>query len=162
MAPSRNGPTGTTHPSSLDLGRDLLNHRFRYYLAVFGDPTLPDHVTVEEGHFGVSSGWPRQLAKYDHVLLYCTESYRLYSKSVPGVGVVEEVDHDNRRFFFRYQRLDKRVPLDELRLALHPDDRVKLANIRFDSFWLFPIKPRSYRNVVALSETTFRVTTNCI
>ena len=162
MAPSRNGQTGTTHPSSLDLGRDLLNHRFRYYLAVFGDPTLPDHVTVEEGHFGVSSGWPRQLAEYDHVLLYCTQSYRLYSKSVPGVGVVEEVEHDNRRFFFKYQRLDKRVPLDELRLALHPDDRVKLANIRFDSFWLFPIKPRSYRNVVALSETPFRVTTNCI
>ena len=111
-------------------------------------------MTVEEGHFGVSSGWPLELAKRDHVLLYCTESYRLYSKSVPGVGVVEEVDHDNHRFFFEYRRLDKRVPLEELRLALHPDDRVKLANIRFDSFWLFPIKPRSYRNVVALSKTT--------
>ena len=154
MVPSRNGPTGTTHPSSLDLGRDPLNRKLRYYLAVFGDPTLPDHVTVEEGRFGVSSGWPRELAKYDHVLLYCTESYRLYSKSVPGVGVVEEVDHDNRRFFFEYRKFDKRIPLDELRLALHPDDRVKLANIRFDSFWLFPIKPRSYWNVVALSKTT--------
>ena len=154
MVPSRNGPTGTTHPSSLDLGRDPLNRKLRYYLAVFGDPTLPDHVTVEEGRFGVSSGWPRELAKYDHVLLYCTESYRLYSKSVPGVGVVEEVDHDNRRFFFEYRKFDKRIPLDELRLALHPDDRVKLANIRFDSFWLFPIKPRSYRNIIALSKTT--------
>ena len=154
MVPSRNGPTGTTHPSSLDVGRDPLNRKLRYYLAVFGDPTLPDHVTVEEGRFGVSSGWPRELAKYDHVLLYCTESYRLYSKSVPGVGVVEEVDHDNRRFFFEYRKFDKRIPLEELRLALYPDDRVKLANIRFDSFWLFPIRPRSYRNVVALSKTT--------
>ena len=111
-------------------------------------------MTVEEGHFGVSSGWPLELAKRDHVLLYCTESYRLYSKSVPGVGVVKGVDHENHRFFFEYRRLDKRVPLEEVRLALHPDDRVKLANIRFDSFWLFPIKPRSYRNVVALSKTT--------
>ena len=130
-----------------------MNRRLRYYLAVFGDPTLPDHVTVEEGHFGVSSGWPVELAKSDRVLLYCTESYTLYSKSVPGVGVVEGVDHENHRFFFEYRRLDKRVPLEELRLALDPDDRVKLANIRFDSFWLFPIKPRSYRNVVALSKT---------
>ena len=131
-----------------------MNRRLRYYLAVFGDPTLPDHVTVEEGHFGVSSGWPVELAKSDRVLLYCTQSYRLYSKSVPGVGVVEGVDHENHRFFFEYRRLDKRLPLEELRLALQPDDRVKLANIRFDSFWLFPIEPRSYRNVVALSKTT--------
>ncbi len=119
-----------------------------YYLAVFGDPTLPDHVTVEEGHFGVSSGWPSSLAEGDHVLLYCTGSYALYPKSVPGVGVVEEVDHDNRRFFYDYQRLDNRVPLDDLRLALHPDDRIKLANIRFDSFWLFAIAARSYQAVV--------------
>ena len=131
-----------------------MNRRLRYFLAVFGDPTLPDHVTVEEGHFGVSAGWPVELAKSDRVLLYCTQSYRLYSKSVPGVGVVEGVDHENHRFFFEYRRLDKRVPLEELRLAFHPDARVKLANIRFDSFWLFPIKPRSYRNVVALSKTT--------
>lgn len=123
----------------------------RYYLAVFGDPTLPDHVTVEEGHFGVDSGWPPELAEGDHVLLYCTGSYRLYPKSVPGVGVVEEVDHDNRRFFFDYKGLDKRVPLDELRLAFQPDDRVKLANIRFDSFWLFEIAAKSYRNVMGLA-----------
>ncbi len=82
------------------------------------------------------------------MLLYCTGSYALYPKSVPGVGVVEEVDHDNRRFFYDYQRLDNRVPLDDLRLALHPDDRIKLANIRFDSFWLFAIAARSYQAVV--------------
>ena len=126
--------------------------RPRYYLAVFGDPTLPDHVTVEEGHFGVNSGWPHDLAEGDRVLLYCTGSYRLYPKSVPGVGVVEEVDHEYQRFFFGYHRLQKRVPLEELRFALHPDDRNKLANIRFDSFWLFPIKPKSYRDVVGLGK----------
>ena len=123
----------------------------RYYLAVFGDPTLPDHVTVEEGHFGVDSGWPPALTEGDRVLLYCTGSYRLYPKSVPGVGVVEEVDHDNRRFFFDYKRLEQRVPLDELRLAFQPADRIKLANIRFDSFWLFEIAAKSYRNVMGLA-----------
>lgn len=132
----------------------MLNRRFRYYLAVFGDPTLPGHVTVEEGHFGVSSGWPLNLEKCDHLLLYCTQGYRQHSKSVPGIGVVEEVDHDNHRFLFEYRRLDQCVPLEEVRLALHPEDRAKLANIRFNSFWLFPIKPRSYQNVVALSKTT--------
>ena len=129
-----------------------MSRKPRYYLAVFGDPTLPDHVTVEEGHFGVDSGWPPALTEGDRVLLYCTGSYRLYPKSVPGVGVVEEVDHENRRFFFDYKRLEQRVPLDELRLALHPDDRVKLANIRFDSFWLFEIAAKSYRNVMGLAQ----------
>lgn len=128
-----------------------MTHKPRYYLAVFGDPTQPDHVTVEEGHFGVDSGWPPALTEGDRVLLYCTGSYRLYPKSVPGVGVVEEVDCDNRRFFFDYKGLDKRVPLDELRLAFQPDDRVKLANIRFDSFWLFEIAAKSYRNVIGLA-----------
>ncbi|MCZ6890887.1 MAG: hypothetical protein O7F09_00020 [Chloroflexi bacterium] len=128
-----------------------MTHKPRYYLAVFGDPTLPDHVTVEEGHFGVDSGWPPALTEGDRVLLYCTGSYLLYPKSVPGVGVVEEVDCDNRRFFFDYKGLDKRVPLDELRLAFQPDDRVKLANIRFDSFWLFEIAAKSYRNVMGLA-----------
>ena len=108
-------------------------------------------MTVEEGHFGVDSGWPPALTEGDRVLLYCTGSYRLYPKSVPGVGVVEEVDCDNRRFFFDYKGLDKRVPLDELRLAFQPDDRVKLANIRFDSFWLFEIAAKSYRNVIGLA-----------
>ena len=122
----------------------------RYYLAVFGDPTRPDHVTVEEGHFGVSSGWPREIAEGDHVLLYCTGTYALYPKSVPGVGVVEEVDHAQRQFFYDYQSLEVRVPLDELRLAFQPDDRTKLANIRFDSFWLFAIAPESYWNVIRL------------
>ena len=122
----------------------------RYYLAVFGDPTLPDHVTVEEGHFGVSSGWPRAIARGDRVLLYCAGSYALYPKSVAGVGVVEEVIHDRRRFFYDYRPLDRPVPLDEVRLAFQPDDRVKLANIRFDSFWLFEIEEESYRNAVDL------------
>ena len=124
--------------------------RPRYYLAVFGDPIQPDHVTVEEGRFGVLSGWPIDLAEGDRVLLYCTGGYALYPKSVPGVGVVAEVDHDNRRFFYDYRRLDRPVPLDVLRLAFHPDDRVKLANIRFDSFWLFEIAVKSYRGVVGL------------
>lgn len=131
-----------------------MTRRPHYYLAVFGDPTQPDHVTVEEGHFGVWSGWPSEIARGDRVLLYCTGSYALYPKSVPGVGVVEEVDHANRRFFYDYRRLEVRVPLDDLRLALQPDDRVKLASIRFDSFWLFEIGAKSYRTVVDLGRTT--------
>lgn len=128
--------------------------RSRFYLAVFGNPTTPGHVTVEEGRFGVLSGWPIDLAEGDRVLLYCTGGYALYPKSVPGVGVVEEVDHDNRRFFYDYRRLERPVPLDELRLAFQPDDRAKLANIRFDSFWLFEIARKSYRNAVDLGRAT--------
>ena len=120
----------------------------RYFLAVFGNPMLPGHVTVEEGHFGVSAGWPPSIAAGDRVLLYCTGGYALYPKSVPGVGVVEEVGHGNRSFFYTYQPLTHPLPLEELRLAMAPADRVKLANIRFNNHWLFEIAAASFERAV--------------
>ena len=120
----------------------------RYYLAVFGDPTRPGHVTVEEGHFGVHAGWPESIAPGDLVLLYCTGGYALYPKSVPGVGVVEEVGHGSRSFFYTYRPLTHPLPLEELRLALAPGDRVKLANIRFNNHWLFEIAEVSFGRAV--------------
>ena len=120
----------------------------RYYLAVFGDPWLPGHVTVEEGHFGVNAGWPKTIAPGDRVLLYCTGTYARYPQSVPGVGVVEEVDHAERSFYFAYRPLSSPLPLEELRLSFTPRDREKLANIRFNNHWLFEIAAASYRRAV--------------
>ena len=124
-----------------------MNER-RYYLAVFGNPMLPGHVTVEEGHFGVSSGWPPRIAAGDLVLLYCTGGYARYPKSVPGVGVVEEVDHGSRSFTFEYEPLSQPVPLEALRFVFEPVDAAKLRNIRFNNHWLFEIAEVSFGRTV--------------
>ena len=120
----------------------------RYYLAVFGNPMLPGHVTVEEGHFGVHAGWPESIATGDLVLLYCTGGYARYPKSVPGVGVVEEVDHGSRSFTFDYEALSQPVPLEGLRFVFEPVDAAKLRNIRFNNHWLFEIDAESFGRAV--------------
>ena len=120
----------------------------RYYFAVFGNPWLPGHVMVEEGHFGVNAGWPVSIAPGDFVLLYCTGGYAQCPKSVPGVGVVEEVDHDRQSFFYAYERLSRPVPIDELRFAFEPEDAAKLGNIRFKNHWLFEIEAASFWRAV--------------
>ena len=120
----------------------------RFYFAVFGDPTKPGHVTVEEGHFGVDAGWPKGIAPGDLVLLYCTGGYARYPKSVPGVGVVEDVDHEHQSFTFDYERLSEPVPLDDLRLVFEPVDARKLDNIRFNNHWLFEIAAASFGRAV--------------
>ena len=120
----------------------------RFYLAVFGNPMLPGHVTVEEGHFGVSVGWPESIAPGDLVLLYCTGGYARYPKSVPGVGVVEEVDYGQQSFTFDYEPLSQPVPLEALRFVFEPVDAAKLRNIRFNNHWLFEIAAESFGRAV--------------
>ena len=120
----------------------------RFYLAVFGNPMLPGHVTVEEGRFGVSAGWPESIAPGDLVLLYCTGGYARYPKSVPGVGVVEEVDHGSWSFTFDYEALSQPVPLEELRFVFEPVDAAKLRNIRFTNHWQFEIAAASFGRAV--------------
>ena len=120
----------------------------RYYFAVFGNPWLPGHVTVEEGHFGVNAGWPEGIAPGDLVLLYCTGSYARYAKSVPGVGVVTEVDPEQQSFLYDYEPLSRAVALADLRFLFEPRDAAKLANIRFNNHWLFEIAPESFHLAV--------------
>ena len=120
----------------------------RFYLAVFGNPMLPGHVTVEEGHFGVHAGWPESIAPGDLVLLYCTGGYARYPKSVPGVGVVEEVDYGQQSFTFDYEPLSQPVPLEALRFVFEPVDAAKLRNIRFNNHWLFEIAAESFGRAV--------------
>ena len=120
----------------------------RYYLAVFGNPMLPGHVTVEEGRFGVHAGWPERIAPGDLVLLYCTGGYARYPKSVPGVGVVEEVDHGRQTFTYDYEPLSQPVPLEGLRFVFEPVDAAKLRNIRFNNHWLFEIDAESFGRAV--------------
>lgn len=120
----------------------------RFYLAVFGNPFLPGHVTVEEGHFGVDAGWPSGIAPGDLVLLYCTGTYVRYAKCVPGVGVVEAVDHARQSITYDYEALSRPVSLEELRFAFEGSDAFKLGNIRFNNHWLFEISAESFHGAV--------------
>ena len=123
----------------------------RCYFAVFGDPWLPGHVTVEEGHFGVNAGWPEDIARGDLVLLYCTGGYVRYAKSVPGIGVVTAVDHARQSFRYAYAPLSWPVALEDLRFLFQPRDAARLANIRFNNHWLFEIAPESFHQAVGES-----------
>lgn len=118
------------------------------YFAVFGNPNLPGHVTVEEGRFGVNAGWPDGIAPGDLVLLYCTGSYERYPKSAPGIGVVTAVDHARQSFRYDYEPLSRAVALQDLRFLFEPRDAARLANIRFNNHWLFEIAPESFGRAV--------------
>ena len=122
--------------------------RPHHYLAVYGDPDAPGHVHVEDGKYG-HRDLPRSLEPGDMVLLYCTGTYRRYSQSVPGIGIVTEVDYPNRDFWYEYLPLREPIPLDAVRFRLEDADREQFANIRFDTFWFFRISAESFRNVMA-------------
>ena len=48
----------------------------RCYFAVYADPALPGHVSVEGGRFG-NRGMPANMRPGDMVLLYCTGTFAL-------------------------------------------------------------------------------------
>ena len=89
-------------------------------------------------------GGPRASRRGTSCCLYCTGGYARYPKSVPGIGVVEDVDHEQQSFNFDYERLSEPVPLDDLRLVFEAVDARKLDNIRFNNHWLFEIGAASF------------------
>ena len=117
----------------------------RYYLAVYADPDLPGHVTVESGTFG-NRAMPRDMAPGDVVLIYCTATYRQYPKASPGIGLVTRVDHTERRYWYDFLPFAEPVPLDYIRLCMAGQDAVRFANIRRE--WLFPISRESFDAVM--------------
>ena len=116
----------------------------RCYFAVYADPALPGHVSVEGGRFG-NRGMPTNMRPGDMVLLYCTGTYPQRERTVAGIGFVTQVDHAIRDFWYDFMPFQQAVPLEFLRFAVTDDDKAKLANIRFD--WLFQISRESFRAV---------------
>ena len=116
----------------------------RCYFAVYADPALPGHVSVEGGRFG-NRGMPANMRPGDMVLLYCTGTYPQRERTVAGIGFVTQVDHEIRDFGYDFMPFKQAVPLEFLRFAVTDDDKAKLANIRFD--WLFQISRESFRAV---------------
>jgi hypothetical protein len=124
---------------------DLTDESPRCYLAVYADPNVPGHVTVESGRFG-NPRMPANMRPGDMVLLYCTTTYSGYAKSVPGIGIVTEVDHTLHDFLYDYMPLAQPAPLEFVRFAMTDGDRERFANIRHD--WLFQISSESFRAVM--------------
>jgi hypothetical protein len=117
----------------------------RCYFAVYADPTSLGHVTIEGGKFG-NRNMPKNMAPGDMVLNYCTSSYPNYAKSVPGIGIITAVDHDNRDYWYDWLPFEEPVPLDFVRFVVTDDDRTHIANIRRE--WLFQISRESFRSVM--------------
>ena len=117
-----------------------------YFFAVYADPNLPGHASIEGGRFG-NRNMPGSMKPDDIVLLYCTASYTGYAKTAPGFGVVTTVDHTRRNFTYHYEPFLRPVPFAGIRSAMTEADLVRVANIRRD--FLFPISPESFYAVSA-------------
>ncbi len=116
----------------------------RCYFAVYADPTVGDHVTVEGGMYG-NRAMPRELKAGDMVLIYCTSSYPGRAKTAPGIGIAKSVDHARGTYTYDYLPFQEPAPLELLRLAFTEDDRRKLLEMRHA--WLFEISSESFRAV---------------
>ncbi|MDA1036203.1 MAG: hypothetical protein O3B65_04905 [Chloroflexi bacterium] len=133
----------------------LENDSPRCYFAVYADPSLPGHVTIEGGRFG-NRAMPKNMDVGDMVLLYCTGSYTGHPKSVPGIGLVTAVDHGMKDFWYDYVAFEQAVPLEFIRFAMTEDDQERLANMRRD--FLFQISRESFRAVTQAAKLKGRNT----
>jgi len=116
----------------------------RCYFAVYADPDLPGHVSIEGGRFG-NRAMPKNMGVGDMVLLYCTSSYPGHSNSVPGIGLVTAVNHVVKGFWYDYVAFEQAIPLEFIRFAMTKDDQARLANMWHD--FLFQISRASFRTV---------------
>jgi predicted RNA-binding protein with PUA-like domain len=114
------------------------------YFAVYADPTVANHVTIEGGRFG-NRAMPRNMDVGDMVLLYCTSSYATHPKTAPGIGLITAIDHNLKDFWYDYVPFEQPVPLEFIRFAITEEDQTRLANIRRD--FLFQISRESFRAV---------------
>ncbi|MEX2430982.1 MAG: hypothetical protein WD645_03580 [Dehalococcoidia bacterium] len=122
-----------------------LDTRPRCYVAVYADPDLPGHVTVEGGTFG-NRNMPPVMEAGDMVLVYCTGSYQRYAKASPGIAMVTGVDHEQKRYWYEFLPFAEPVPLDFIRLCMQGQDAWRFANIRYD--WLFQVSRESFSAVM--------------
>ncbi len=115
-----------------------------YYVVVFGNPEPPEKDHVESGryHLGIR-GTDIPGESGDILLPYCTGSYLEHYMSVPGIGIVLTKDTDS--IYYRYLPLSKPISKDHIDQSFTNEDRKKFSNIRFDSFWMFPISSESFR-----------------
>jgi hypothetical protein len=115
----------------------------KYFLSVFGKPKPPNKDTVESGIYHPDSKFVPFPAKLgDILLIYCTIGYKEYSMSVPGVGIVLQIN--NREIHYRFLPLTKPISKDELDDYLDLTDKKKFSNIRFSSYWFFEISRDSF------------------
>lgn len=115
-----------------------------YYVVVFGNPKPPEKERVESGkyHLGIrGTNIPGESG--DILLPYCTGSYSEHFMSVPGIGIILSKDSDS--IFYRYLPLSKPISKDNIDRSFTAEDKEKFSNIRFDSFWMFPISSESFR-----------------
>ena len=124
-----------------------------YYLALFGDPTLPNKDLVESGAYHLDPSASRfEVCLGDILLLYCSGSYKGHEMQVPGAGIVLAVAAAVIKY--RYLPFARPIPKDALDHGFEEADLKKLRDIRFSSFWLFDISRMSFTRAVAVATAT--------
>jgi hypothetical protein len=99
----------------------------RYFVIVFGDPE-PDKDRVESGTYEAEYGYPPfNLDEGDSLLLYCTENYKQYSKSVPGIG--EVIRASETIIEYKWSQLAKPISRERLRQAFTQDEWKKMKQL---------------------------------
>lgn len=119
----------------------------KYYFMVFGNPKPPGKDTIESGIYHPDVRFaPFPTEPGDIALLYCTTSYSEHEMRVPGIGIV--VGTETSKIHYRYLPLTETISKHELDMKLESKDKMKLANIRFSSHWLFEISRQSFLNAL--------------
>ena len=137
-------PGDSARASGAHLGKRRIHMRNpTYYVAIFGNPDLPNKDFVESGryHLGIR-GTTIPGERGDIMLLYCTEGYPGHLMSVPGIGVVLTKTSDS--IFYRYLPFVKPITRNDIDMHFMDEDKKKFSGIGCNSCWLFEISRNSF------------------
>jgi len=116
-----------------------------YYVAVFGKPDPPDKDTVDSGRYPLGiRGADTPGERGDILLLCCSDSHEGSSGIVSGIGVV--LTKNREAIYYRYLPFSSPLSRDQMERTFTDQDREKLNEIRFNTYWLFEISNESFIN----------------
>jgi hypothetical protein len=118
----------------------------RYFVVVFGNP-YPDKDKVENERYEAGDHYPPfNVARGDLLLLYCTEEYAEYSKSIPGTGRVTEPSETVLEYEWR--PLSQPIPRERLRQTFTTEDWEKMFQLGITTRRVFEISKESFSRTI--------------
>jgi hypothetical protein len=107
----------------------------QHFVVASGDPAL-DGDPVESGVYRAGAGYPAFSATPGNLLLlYCTDNYDEYRKTVPGIGVV--VRAGRNAIEYRWIQIPVPVAKETLDEYSAPEDRKKMKELSFNARRVF-------------------------
>lgn len=125
--------------------------KLRYFIASFALKHY-DTDPIEGGKYPVGMPLSRRsldIRKGDIMLLYCCGDYPGYYKEAPAVGIVTDIEGQQRNSYtirYRCLFLDEPVPRDFINESLNESERRYFRNPGKN--YLFPIEKKSFENAL--------------